>query len=633
LLGGGTDIALDEGRSRLYLTSSALNQVQVYSLAQNKFLSPVATDTEPIAAAISRSGKFLYVTCFADSVVDVIDLTSLTVTNRISLPSKPQGIAVASDERVLISTIGPANVLLLYDPTPNAANPLSAINQTPVPALPPTFPAPSSRAFLAAHSQLRATRDGSFIAGLHVTNAGSGVGVLFVYQASSGTVLRARTWTSGFLSALAISDDGSRIMCGANLFEASTLKLLGTMNTANATFPITPGSSFATQPNQGGAVFSPDGTTLYSVLNVSPVNQAGNVGQLMLTDPDNLSIKMGIQAPEFFAGKMVVSGDGANGYALSDSGFVTLPFSTILTSPLAVPSPSVLLLSNDQCGVSGTSTLNVAINSPGKVKGSVSPLLLQFSGLPNQPSPATAPGVRSAQGQLSFTFNTSLTKGYGTVNPPHDFQLQSSDAINIPDRVRVYQNTRDADARGTIVPIATGIGTTPQLNDLIYDAPRNRIYIANTGLNRVEVYDIGQQQLLTPIKVGQLPISMALTPDGTTLYVANSGGESISIVDPDKMVATGLVGFPPIQFASNLPPIQPSVIAAGLSGLEILMSNGQLWRVVGNVAEPRGVSTIIGSNAATGAPNTIPAPASAAMASSPEGRYILLAAANGFIYL
>ena len=51
---------------------------------------------------MSRSGQYLYVTCYADSVVDVIDLTALTVTNRISLPAKPEGIAVAgSDERVL----------------------------------------------------------------------------------------------------------------------------------------------------------------------------------------------------------------------------------------------------------------------------------------------------------------------------------------------------------------------------------------------------------------------------------------------------------------------------------------------------------------------------------------------------
>ncbi len=640
MLGGGSDIVLDEPHNRLYLTSAATNQLQVYSLAQNKFLSPIATDTEPLAAAMSRSGNYLYVACYADSVVDVIDLTALAVTNRISLPSKPEGIAVASDERVLISTTGNGtttitNILLLYDPSPNAAAPLTALSVTPVAPLAPTFPAPSSRAFLAAHSQLRATHDGSLIVGLHVTNATSGVGVVFVYQSSSGTVLRARTLTTGFLSQLAISDDGTRILCGANLFATSTLQLLGTMNTSNSTYPITPttaASGFNTQANQGGAVFAPSGGTLYSVYNVNPVNPAGtgNIGQLMFADPDNLLVTMGIQTPEFFAGKMVITVDGSNAYALSDSGFVALPLSTIAQSALVEPATDVLLLTNDQCGVSTTSTSAVALNYPGKIKPTVSTTLLQYAGVAGQASPTTAPSTRATSAQLSFTFNSALSKGYGTINPPHDFLLQSIDAINLPDRVRVYQNNRDADSRGTIVPIATGIATTPQLNDLIYDAPRNHIYIANSGLNRVEVYDIASQQFLTPIKVGQLPISLALTPDGTVLYVANSGGESISIVDPDKLVSTGLVAFPPIQFASNLAPLLPSAIAAGLSGLQILMSNGQLWKVVGNAAEPRGVSTIIGSNATTGAPNTI---AGGLMATSPEGRYILVASSTGFVYL
>ncbi len=639
LLGGGSDIVLDEGHNRLYLTSSATNQLQVYSLAQNKFLAAIPTDTEPMAAAISRSGQFLYVTCFASSVVDVIDLTALTVTNRISLPSKPEGIAVASDERVLISTTGSgstaiSNVLLLYDPRPNSAAPLTALSVAPVAPLAPTFPAPASRAFLAAHSQLRATRDGSSIVGLHVTNATSGVGVVFLYQASSGTVLRARTLTTGFLSALAISDDGTRILCGANLFDASTMQLLGTLNTANSTFPITPttaASGFNTQINQGGAVFAPGGTALYTVYNVDPVNATGNVGQLMMADPDNLLMTMDIQLPEFFAGKMVVSADGSNAYGLSDSGFVALPLSTISNSALAEPATDVLLLTNDQCGVSSTSAAAVAINNEGKVKATVSASLLQYAGVSGQASATTEPAVKSSQSGFSFSFNSTLTRGYGTIDPPHDFILQSADAINIPDRIRVYQNFRDSDQRGTILPIPIGISSSAQLNDLVYDAARQRIYIANTGLNRVEVYDIGSSQFLAPIKVGQLPVSLALTPDGTLLYVANSGGESISMVDPVKMVSTGLVVYPPIQFASNLAVIQPSVIAAGLSGLQIVMNNGQLWKVVGNNTLPRGVSTIIGSNAATGAPNPIALPAQ--MAASSEGRFILLASNSGFVYL
>ena len=69
---------------------------------------------------------------------------------------------------------------------------------------------------------------------------------------------------------------------------------------------------------------------------------------------------------------------------------------------------------------------------------------------------------------------------------------------------------------------------------MVSDNNRQRLYIANSGLNRVEVFDTRANQFLAPIKVGQLPRSLALAPYGKLLYVANTGGESISIVDLDK---------------------------------------------------------------------------------------------------
>src|ERR1051325_9481855 len=104
LLGGGADLALDEARGRVYLTSSNTNQLQIFSIAQQRFLAPILIDTLPLALAMSRSGKFLYIACYNASTLDVVDLDALAVTNRISLPARPEGVAVGRDERVLIST-------------------------------------------------------------------------------------------------------------------------------------------------------------------------------------------------------------------------------------------------------------------------------------------------------------------------------------------------------------------------------------------------------------------------------------------------------------------------------------------------------------------------------------------------
>ena len=136
VFGGASDLVLDEGRGQIYLPFSGQNLLQVYSLQQQKFLSAITTDQTPLSAALSRDGRFLFVTCYGSSLLDVIDLNSLTLSKRVTLPAQPEGVAVANDGRVLISTAGngtttKTNVLLVYDPSPNAPVSLSSISVAP----------------------------------------------------------------------------------------------------------------------------------------------------------------------------------------------------------------------------------------------------------------------------------------------------------------------------------------------------------------------------------------------------------------------------------------------------------------------------------------------------------------------
>src|SRR3984893_13645144 len=69
-----SDIVLDEARSRLYLVNSNTNRIDIYGIRQRAFQTPIATDMQPLSAAISPDGRFLYVTSYASSLLDVIDL-------------------------------------------------------------------------------------------------------------------------------------------------------------------------------------------------------------------------------------------------------------------------------------------------------------------------------------------------------------------------------------------------------------------------------------------------------------------------------------------------------------------------------------------------------------------------------
>src|SRR5712692_7154816 len=191
---GAADIVLDQPRGRLYLINSNLNRVQVYSIAQRTFLASITTGTQPLSGAMSPDGRFLYVTCYAQASLNVIDLDRSTVTRRVSLPANPEGIAVGADGRALITTIGTGpnnqfNTLLIYDPNAAQGNETSVVLVGPTPAAPPVAP-PLGRTALSTRSALLATKDGQRIIG--VNNSGNSRSV-FVYEVASGTILRVRT--------------------------------------------------------------------------------------------------------------------------------------------------------------------------------------------------------------------------------------------------------------------------------------------------------------------------------------------------------------------------------------------------------------------------------------------------------
>ena len=91
------DLAIDEARRRLYVVNTASNQVEVYATNVNppRQTNIVKTEATPLAIAMSRSGRYLYVACYDASALDVIDLSTANFATRsVTLAAKPQGVAV-----------------------------------------------------------------------------------------------------------------------------------------------------------------------------------------------------------------------------------------------------------------------------------------------------------------------------------------------------------------------------------------------------------------------------------------------------------------------------------------------------------------------------------------------------------
>ncbi len=249
--------------------------------------------------------------------------------------------------------------------------------------------------------------------------------------------------------------------------------------------------------------------------------------------PDNLLINLALQTPENLAGKMVATSDGKMVYAISQSGFTILPVANVDNFPIAAVANNVLLLENDQCGVTAPyKTQTVAVQNQGKGNLSINATLqstttnattpplggggpggFTFPGLPvfvvgapgaggggpggggfggggpgggaggggfagGGAGGGVATGTRTAVTATSTTVAIAdcakrhpvassllitLPMRHRLARSLHDFAIQATTAVNIPPRIRVYQNNRNAEAAGTIIPISVGVSTSEGL--------------------------------------------------------------------------------------------------------------------------------------------------------------------------
>ncbi|MFN9263761.1 MAG: hypothetical protein ACK58M_21885 [Acidobacteriota bacterium] len=635
---GGTpsDAILDEIRGKLYLVNSSANRIDVFSTADKRITSRITVGQFPLAAAISPDNNFLYVTNTQSASLSVIDLGTESVINTVSLPARPEGVAVGVDGRALVTTQGTGtnnalNTLLLFDRTQQSGQQIYSVPFPPAITTPNPLPAVfAGRPATAFPGRLLPTPGGSFLIGMVAINQTTNAAqtTLFVYEVASGTVVKSRTVT-GQSTILAMAPDGSRFMAGSTLYDTATLAVIGQMSTANLPFFVGAGFNpgFNVQRNLGGSSFNRAGDTIYSAFNTAATTARPVSNVLYLTNTSNLGVRLGLKLRESILGQIVSTASGDDLWALSESGLLYLPVSTIYDYPILNPETTQVFLANDECN-KGISRATVRMTNLGKgrlsysIPNTTTALIMQVSsGLaPSTITMTMDPGRSGVVRQPGTNLFTAAAGGGGTAL---NVTVSSNDAINFPNTIRVYMNYRVRDQRGVIYPIPVALNNGEGLWDMVLDEPRGRLYISNSGFNRIEVFDTRRQKLLDPIEVGQLPHAMAMTPDGSILYVGDSGGESITVVDLESRKPISKIEFPPIPRVGAQNAVRPLALAYGVSGLQFMMSNGTFWRVIGNQATPRPANNVT--------PVTVPGPIS--MVATPNGESILTMAGNSNAYL
>jgi YVTN family beta-propeller protein len=122
-------------------------------------------------------------------------------------------------------------------------------------------------------------------------------------------------------------------------------------------------------------------------------------------------------------------------------------------------------------------------------------------------------------------------------------------------------------------------------------------YVANSGSDTISVLDLKARRELTQIAVGSQPVGARVAPDGHTLVVANRRGNSVSIVSLPG--ARGPANFPVRQVFAGCPGASDAVILLDSSKAFIPCAAGHQVMVVAlaqsktNPAQPDRLETLM----------------------------------------
>lgn len=605
--GHAADLALDEGRGRLYIANFGANRIEIMSLA-SRSLEPASMNVapQPASLALSPDGRYLVVTHYGNFQAPGSSSNALTVidleTNdrkTFAMGNPPLGVAFGIDGLALIVT---TNEFVLFDPLLGTTQVLATVegvtaNTLPVP--PPKFPPQIVAASVAASA------DHTMVFGLTDT-------IRFRYDVRMKQVISLGYTATPPLGprVVSVSRDGQLYAAGWAVFRpvgASDVLMAqfrdasGSLNTGGHAIDSERSIFYGQVPRAAPVVPSDSSSSGTPVVSTTP-----DPPELLVADLDNLTVRERLRLPENLAGKSVLSADGSTMYAASDSGVLVLPVGSLDQYRRVRAQHEDLLFQSNACD-RRAQTQELVISDPG---GGATPFAITSSspGVSVSPSSGVTPmtvrvrvDAGSFQGQRG-TITATLT-------------ISSPGAVNIPETVRVLVNLRDPDQRGTVINVPG------KLVDVVTDPDRDRFFVLRQDKNQVLVYDGTNYSLLHTLRTGNTPTQMAVSFDRRYLIVGNDNSQIANVFDLETLEPQQPIVFPAGHY--------PRSIAA--SGNAILAAS----RVAGPIHTIDRVD--LGTRRAVELPSLgiykNDVDADTVLTASPNGSAILVAQANGTIML
>jgi len=153
-----------------------------------------------------------------------------------------------------------------------------------------------------------------------------------------------------------------------------------------------------------------------------------------------------------------------------------------------------------------------------------------------------------------------------------------------PDNTRVYVTIDDTmgviDTSDNSILARIVIGGL--LGELAVTPDGSKVYVTNRSTNNVYVIDTATNTVAATIPVGATTIGVSITSDGTLAYVTNFLADTVTVIDTatDTAVNTIPVGDSPVGLGLFITPgagtAVPGTIEEAITAVENLLANGQI---------------------------------------------------------
>ena len=590
-------ILIDPACEYVYVSNMTQNRIEVYSLDDQSFETPIPVGAMPRGMDFTPDGALLYVANSGEHTVSVVDVSTRTELRKISIPFD----SFQNDRPVWIA-IGNNGVALLNTQTGSGGRMMELRLATDVASLRTDFGPQGGNAF---QGRLKASGDRSSISVVNTRDSGGNV---YVYDAATDEFEEDRRLQVS-LDDVAVNRTGSTVVAVglAVGFVVDPSTVVGvTAGQGGRGYAVHPTLGLGYRPVSDRI----DIMNLTTFLKIGERPLGDNIvadglfndrGRIDASDDGTLvavitSAGFSIVKPFPFAPEkitLVGNGDFAadlTAWQIEGSGAVTgtviggaFQFNRVAPSP----APAVLQIIEQPFPAGAPIDIRVGLGNSGSGPRTIRVRMADGVGddahictfvIPGQTSLSTyRMRVVTSGGWADATIDVDADPASGdggfalvdNVSVLYDGALTGGDECVTPPPPPPAGNCQLSQPTPYAVPI------TGTFHGVLIDDTCRYVYMLTRDLNRVDVFSLQTLTFEEPIQAGSLPSGFDITPDGSTMYVANGGGHNVSQIDLRQRVEVRRIPLAPSLFLGFVQNVMARSVAIASNGKALVTTS--LW--------------------------------------------------------